>query len=126
MDQRIVTFAGFHDHIPTIATIAARGTASRLISFPPESDAAIATITRLDPNCRFVNKHKTSSVIGRWSLHKTKSLDPKARLPAASEIICDLYLFRLTYENRSTLLCCERLDHYELAHAAPIHELDSS
>ena len=68
--QRVVALAGFHDHVATLAAVAARRPAARDKLLPPERHAAIAAVACLHPNFGFINEHgkNYSLVLRRWSL----------------------------------------------------------
>src|ERR1700728_2075674 len=55
--QGIVAFAGFHDDVAALATVAAGGTPPRDKLLPAKGHAAIAAVSGLDPNFRLIDKH---------------------------------------------------------------------
>jgi hypothetical protein len=55
--QRIVPLAGFHDHIAAVAAVAPGWAAARNILFAAEGHAAIAAVTRFDPNFCLIDEH---------------------------------------------------------------------
>src|SRR5208283_4807871 len=57
MHQRVMALAGFHNHVAAIAAVAARRPAAWNIFLATEGHAAIAAVTGLDPNFRFINEH---------------------------------------------------------------------
>src|SRR4029077_12292466 len=68
MDQRVVAFAGFHDHVSAFAAIAARRAAARNIFLASKGHAAIAAIARFNPNFCLVDKHWLVTNLRRESL----------------------------------------------------------
>src|ERR1700730_17530841 len=56
--KRIVVLAGFQDDAATGAAIPARGAAARDEFFAAKGDTPVASVTGLDVNFRFVNKHE--------------------------------------------------------------------
>src|SRR5579859_7200503 len=57
VDQRIMALAGFHHNVAATAAVAAGGAAARDKLLPAKGHASIATVTGLNPNDRFINKH---------------------------------------------------------------------
>jgi len=57
VDQGVVAFAGFHDHVAALPPIPARRSASRNIFFATKGHAAIASVARLDTNLSLVDEH---------------------------------------------------------------------
>lgn len=57
MHQRIVTLAGFHDHIAALAAIAARRSPSRNELLPPEGKTAVPAVSGFHANYGLINKH---------------------------------------------------------------------
>jgi hypothetical protein len=55
--QRVVALAGFHGHVAAFAAITARRTAAGDELLPTKGHAAIAAVSRLDPNFRLIDKH---------------------------------------------------------------------
>jgi hypothetical protein len=80
MHERIVPLARFHDHVATLAAIAARWTTAGNKFLPAESNAAVAAIACFYADCGFVDEHSCQlsaisfqeTVFGlrRWSLAK--------------------------------------------------------
>ena len=62
VNQRIVPFARLHDDVAAASAISARRTAPRNKLLPPEGNATIAPIPRLDANPSLINKHSHPSV----------------------------------------------------------------
>src|SRR6185312_15055616 len=60
MHQRVVAFAGFHDDIPALATIAAGGTTARDKLLPAKGEAAVATVAGFDSDYGLVDEHVVS------------------------------------------------------------------
>src|SRR5208283_365583 len=57
VDQRVVAFAGFHNHVSALAPIPARRSAAWHIFFATKGHAAIAAVPGLYPNFSFIDKH---------------------------------------------------------------------
>ena len=74
VDQSIVPLAGFHNDVAAAPTISTRRASTGNIFLPPESNAAIATVTCFHPNFGLIDKHRRLN---------RKSLNPKARLGTA-------------------------------------------
>src|SRR6202011_662869 len=62
MHQRIVTLAGFHDHIAALATIAAGWASARDELLPAEGEAAVTAVASLHTDCGLVDEHGKSAV----------------------------------------------------------------
>ncbi len=55
--EAIDAFAGDQDHAAAVAAVAAVGSAQRHILFPPEADATVTPLARLETNDHFIDKH---------------------------------------------------------------------
>src|SRR5262249_21733846 len=57
VDQRVMAFAGFHDHVATASAVAAGRATTRDKLLPAEGHAAIAAAPCFHPNYGFIDKH---------------------------------------------------------------------
>src|SRR5260370_37330816 len=76
--EGVVAAAQLHDGVAAVASIPARGTASRNELLPPERHAAVAPVPGLDSNFGLINEHRSES--------QSKSLVPKTRLCDAAHV----------------------------------------
>jgi len=112
MDQRVMTFAGFHDDVATLPPVSARRASAGDKLLPPESEASVATVACFHSNFGFINEHGGS---GQNSRQK-KCLVPKATRLRATQIVHTAgskILFRF-----------QRLDHHKLAHRTFVEKFD--
>jgi hypothetical protein len=58
MNEGIVPLRRNHDYVAATSSVPARRTATRDKFLTPESHAAIAAVSSLHPNFRFIDKHK--------------------------------------------------------------------
>jgi hypothetical protein len=83
MNQRVVALAGLHDDVPALAAVAAGRTTARDELLPPKGHAAIATVSRLDPNFRLINEHCGHSINAkRKASSRRRGRVARALLPA--------------------------------------------
>jgi hypothetical protein len=143
MDQGIVALARFHDHIAAMAAVAARRTPAWNVGLAAKGNASIPAVTSLNPNCCLIDEHCNLPWVTRrgaiakilngsvsacktergWDAKQKASTRGRGFRPL-SELIGDLYLFSLN-EGPWKLLCFDRLDRDELAHAASIQKPDA-
>src|SRR5438105_13055 len=57
MDKRVMPLAGFHHNVAAAAAVAAGRAATRDKLLPAKGHASVATVTGLNPNDCFINKH---------------------------------------------------------------------
>ena len=57
--EAIDAFAGDEDHAAAVAAVAAVGSAQRHVLLPPEADATVAPLARLETNDHFIDKHRS-------------------------------------------------------------------
>jgi hypothetical protein len=57
MDERVVALAGLHHNVAAAASVASGRAAARNKLLPAKGHAPIATVTGLDPDDCFINKH---------------------------------------------------------------------
>ena len=57
--EAIDAFAGDEDHAAAVAAVAAVGAAQGDVLFPPEADATVAPLARLETNHHFIDKHSS-------------------------------------------------------------------
>jgi len=62
VDEGVVAEGGGHEDVAAVAAIAAGGAALGNKFFAPEGHATVATVTGLDTDSCFINKHAISSV----------------------------------------------------------------
>ena len=57
VDQGVMALAGFDDNVTSVSAVAPGGSAARNELFAAKRHASITTVTGLDPNFGFINKH---------------------------------------------------------------------
>ena len=82
MDQGVMTFAGLHNDVATLAAVSARGPSAGDKLLPPEGEASIASVARFHSNFGFINEHDRSARSSR-----KKCPVPKATRLRAAQIV---------------------------------------
>src|SRR5206468_1381176 len=81
MHQRIMTLAGFHNDVATLAAVSARGPSAGDKLLPPEGEASVAAVARFDSNFGFINEHGCVNK----SLRETKKMPrPEGEAPSCA------------------------------------------
>ena len=62
VDERVVTLAGFHDDVATLAAVAAGGAAARDKFLAAKGQTAVAAVAGFDSDCGFVDEHREAGL----------------------------------------------------------------